>query len=385
MQKRYLLTPGPTPVPTESLLSMAKPIIHHRTPQFKEILKEAVEGLRYVFQAKNDIFIFASSGTGAMESSISNLLSAGDKAIVIRGGKFGERFAEICEAYGVTPVNIDVEWGKPVSPEDIKRALDENKDAKAVYTTLCETSTGVVNDIRAIGEIVAKTDAVLVVDAISGLGSVEFKTDDWKVDIVIAGSQKGLMIPPGLAFVSVSQKAWKLIEASTLPKYYFCYKAAKKSADKDDTPYTPAVSLIIGLVEALKIIKVDTLEGVLARHKRMAQALKAAAGALGLELLAPDAPSDAVTSIKLPETIDGAKLVKTMRDTYGVGIAGGQAQLKGKIIRIASMGFMTQWDIIVAISCLEIVLKQMGHKFDLGSGVKAAEEIFAETKEGASV
>ncbi|NQT91044.1 MAG: alanine--glyoxylate aminotransferase family protein [Candidatus Omnitrophica bacterium] len=377
MQKRYLLTPGPTPVPTEALLAMAKPIIHHRTSEFRAILKEAVEGLRYVFQTKNDVFVFASSGTGAMESSITNILSPGDKAIVVRGGKFGERFSEICDAYGVVPVNIDVEWGKAVDPSAIKKALDDNKDVKAVYTTLCETSTGVVNDIKAIGDVVSKTEAVLVVDAISGLGSVELKSDGWKVDIVIGGSQKGLMIPPGLAFVSVSQKALKLADTAKLPRYYFCYKAAKKSADKDDTPWTPAVSLIIALVESLKIIRDDSLEGVLARHKRMADAVKAAASALGLELLAPDAPSDAVTAIRLPDNIDGVALVKTMRDTYGVSVAGGQAKLKGKIIRVATMGFMTQWDVIVAISCLEIVLKQMGHKFELGTGVKAAEEVFA--------
>lgn len=378
MQKKYLLTPGPTPVPTEALLSMAKPIIHHRTPQFKALLKEAVEGLRYIFQTKNDLFIFSSSGTGAMESSISNILSPGDKVIVVRGGKFGERFSEICQVYGVDPVNIDVEWGKAVDPDDIKKILDKNKDIKAVYTTLCETSTGVVYDIKRIGDVVSKTGAVLAVDAISGLGSVEFKTDEWKVDIAVAGSQKGLMIPPGLAFVSVSPKALKLVENSRLPRYYFCYKAAKKSADKDDTPWTPAVSLVIALVESIKMIREDTLEATLARHKKMAGAVRAAASALGLELLAPDAASDAVTAIKLPDNIDGNALVKTMRDTYGIGIAGGQAQLKGKIIRIASMGFMTQWDIIVAISCLEIVLKEMGYKFELGSGVRACEEIFAQ-------
>jgi len=378
MQKRYLLTPGPTPVPTEALLSMARPIIHHRTPQFKEILIEAVDGLKYIYQTKNDLFIFSSSGTGAMESSVSNILSPKDKAIVIRGGKFGERFTEICQAYGVETIDIDVEWGKAINPELIQKVLDENKDAKAVYATLNETSTGVINDIKSIGKIVSKTDAVLVVDVISGLGSVELKTDEWNVDVAVGGSQKGLMIPPGLAFVTVSKKAWKLVETSTLPKFYFCYKAAKKAADKDDTPWTPAVSLIIALVEAIKIIKEDTLEGVLARQKKMADATRAAASALGLDLLAPDAASDAVTSIKLPDNIDGAKLVKTMRDVYGVGIAGGQAQLKGKIIRIASMGFMTQWDTIVAISCLEIVLKQMGYQFELGSGVKAAEEVFSE-------
>ncbi len=377
MLKRHLLTPGPTPVPPEALLAMAKPIIHHRTPQFKKVLKEAVESLRYMFQTKNDIFIFTSSGTGAMESSVSNLLSAGDKAIVIRGGKFGERFAEICESYGVIPINIDVEWGKAVDPSQIEKILNKNKNVKAVYATLCETSTAVINDIKAIGEIVSKTGAVLVVDAISGLGSVEFKTDEWKVDIAVGGSQKGLMIPPGLAFIAVSNKAMKMVECSTLPKYYFCYKAAKKSADKDDTPWTPAVTLIIGLVEALKMVKEETLEGAILRQKRMAEATRAAAKALGFKLLAPEAPSDAVTAIKLPEDVDGVKLVKTMRDIYGVGIAGGQAQLKGKIIRIASMGFMTQWDTIIAISCLEIVLKQMGYDFEFGSGIKAAEEVFS--------
>jgi serine---pyruvate transaminase len=377
MLKRYLLTPGPTPVPNEALLSMAKPIIHHRTPQFKEILKEAVEGLKYIFQTKNDIFIFASSGTGAMESSITNILSPGDKVLVVRGGKFGERFTEICQAYGIIPVNIDVEWGKAVDPALIQQALDKDKDIKAVYATLCETSTAVVNDIKAIGEIVQNTKAVLVVDAISGLGSVEFKTDEWKVDIAISGSQKGLMIPPGLSFVAVSQKALQLVETSKIPKYYFCYKAAKKSADKDDTPWTPAVTLIIGLLEAIRMIRQETLEGAIARQKKMADAIRAAAKAIGLKLFAPDAASDAVTAILLPQTIDGTKLVKAMRDVYGVGIAGGQSQLKGRIIRIASMGFMTQWDIIVAISCLEIVLKQMGHDFMLGSGVRAAEEIFS--------
>lgn len=381
MQKRYLLTPGPTPVPTEALLSMARPIIHHRTPQFKAVLKEVMECLHYVFQTKNDIFIFSSSGTGAMESSVTNLLSQGDKALVIRGGKFGERFAEICESYGVEPVNLDVEWGRAAAVSDIKKILSKDKGIKAVYATLCETSTGVINDIKAIGEAVSKTDAVLVVDAISGLGSVELKTDEWKADVVAAGSQKGLMVPPGLSFVSVSPKAWRMHEKASLPRYYFCWNAAKKAADKDDTPWTPAVSLIIGLLESLKIIKQDTLESVLARHRNMADAVRAAVSGLGLELLAPEAPSDAVTSIKLPEAIDGDKLVKTMRDTYGVGIAGGQGRLKGKIVRIATMGFMTQWDVIVAISCLEIVLKEMGYKFTLGSGVRAAEEVFLAKEE----
>ncbi|MFA5069605.1 MAG: alanine--glyoxylate aminotransferase family protein [Candidatus Omnitrophota bacterium] len=376
MQKHYLLTPGPTPVPENVLLEMAKPIIHHRTPQFMAILKEATDGLKYILQTKNDVFLFTSSGTGAMESAVTNLLSREDKAVVVRGGKFGERFSEICQAYGVNAINLDVEWGNAVAPDRIEDLLAKDKAIKAVYVTLCETSTAVVNDIKAIGEVVSKTPAVLVVDVISGLGSVEFKTDEWNVDIAVGGSQKGLMIPPGLAFVSVSKKALAVAETSKLPKFYFSYKAAKKASDKNDTPWTPAVTLVIGLVEAIKMIRQETIEGAIIRQRKMAQAIRAAALAIGLELYAPKAASDAVTAISIPSNIDGSKLVKTMRDVYGVGIAGGQAELKGRIIRIASMGFMSQWDIIVAISCLEMTLKQMGHDLVLGSGVKAAEEVF---------
>ncbi|UCH12649.1 MAG: alanine--glyoxylate aminotransferase family protein [Candidatus Omnitrophota bacterium] len=374
MKKQYLMTPGPTPVPPEALLSMARPIIHHRTRQFKNILKEAIEGLKYVMQTENDVFIFTSSGTGAMESAVSNVLSPGDKALVVKGGKFGERWEKIAQSYGIEVIPIDCEWGKSVDPAAIKAKLKQGKDIRAVYTTLCETSTGVVNDIEAIGKIVSKTQAILIVDAISGLGAVEFKTDGWGVDIAIAGSQKGLMIPPGLAFVSITKKAWKLVEEAKSPCYYFSYKQAKKSADKTDTPWTPAVSLVIALVETLKIIKAETIEATLQRHKKMAGAVRAAVLGLGLKLLAHDTPSDAVTAIELPKSIDGSELIKTMRDKYGVSIAGGQEKLKGKICRIATMGFMTEFDVIVAISCLEIVLKEMGYSVEFGTGVRAAQE-----------
>lgn len=378
MIKNYLLTPGPTPVPPEALLAMAKPIIHHRTPQFQQILKEAEEGLKYVFQTKGEVLIFTSSGTGAMEGAVANLLSPGDKAICVQGGKFGERWTELCRAYGVEPVIINIEWGKAVDPKEIEKLLSKNKDVKAVYTTLCETSTGVVTDIKAIAEVTKNTNAVLVVDAISGLGAVECKTDEWGIDVVVAGSQKGLMVPPGLAFATVSQKAWGLVEQSKCPKYYFDFKESKKAISKTDTPYTPALTLIIGLNEALKMIKQETLEKIMARHKKMAKAIREAAAALGLELYSKTASSDAVTAVKVPQGIDGEKLVKTMRDEYGVGIAGGQADLKGKVFRIASMGYMNQFDIIVSISCLEIVLSKMGYKFTLGAGVGAAQKVFLE-------
>ncbi len=376
MRKNYLLTPGPTPLPPQVCEAMARPIIHHRTPQFQAVLKEAIEGLKYVYQTKGDVFILASSGTGVMEAGVVNLLSGGDTAITIQGGKFGERWTEICKSYGINLEIIDVEWGKAVQPREIEKRLKANPKIKAVFTTLCETSTGVVNDIAAIGKAVKDTNAVLVVDAISGLGAIDLQTDAWFCDVVVSGSQKGLMLPPGLGFISVSQKAWQLVEDSRCPKYYFDLKAAKKALDKTDTPFTPAITLIIALCESLKMIKQDGLENVFLRHKKMADATRAAMKALGLELFAPLAASDVVTAVKVPQGIDGEKMVKTMRDTYGVTIAGGQAELKGKVFRIAHMGFIEEFDIIAGISCLEKVLHQMGYKFELGQGVKAAEEVF---------
>ncbi len=376
MKKNYLLTPGPTPLPPEICEAMARPIIHHRTPQFQEILKEVSVGLKYVYQTASDVFIISSSGTGAMEAAVVNLLSSGDTALVVQGGKFGERWAEIAKAYGINAEVIDVAWGKAVTPEEISKRLKANPEIKAVFTTLCETSTGVDNDIENIAKVVRETSAVLVVDAISGLGAIDLKTDAWGVDVVVSGSQKGLMLPPGLGFISVSPRAWKLVEASKSGRYYLDLRKAKKAIDKNDTPFTSSITLIIALNESLKLMRADGLEYIFARHKKMADAVRAAAKALGLELFAPTAASDAVTAVKVPAGIDGEKLVKTMRDSYGVTIAGGQDELKGKIFRIAHMGFISEFDIITALSCLEKVFTQMGYKFTLGAGIKAAEEVF---------
>ena len=376
MKKEYLLTPGPTPLPPQVSLAMAKPIIHHRTPQFQEILKEASLGLKWAFQTGNDVFIISSSGTGAMEAAVINLLSSGDTALVVQGGKFGERWTEIAKAYGINAEVIDVEWGKAVSPAEISKRLKANPQIKAVFTTLCETSTGVDNDIQAIAAVVKETPAVLVVDAISGLGAVDLKTDAWGVDVVVSGSQKGLMLPPGLGLICLSAKAWKLVESSKSSRYYLDLRKAKKALDKNDTPFTSSITLIIALNEALKMMQQDGLDNIFKRHKVMADATRAAVRALGLELFAPSAASDGVTAGKVPAGIDGEKLVKTMRDTYGVTIAGGQAELKGKIFRIAHMGYIAESDIIMGITCLEKVLTQMGYKFTLGAGVKAAEEVF---------
>ncbi|MDD4899293.1 MAG: alanine--glyoxylate aminotransferase family protein [Candidatus Omnitrophica bacterium] len=376
MRKSYLLTPGPTPLPPQVRAAMARPIIHHRTPQFQAVLKEVGEGLKYVFQTSGDVYILTSSGTGAMETAVINLLSPGDTALTVHGGKFGERWTELCKAYGITAEVINVEWGKAVDPQEIAKKLKANPKIKAVFTTLCETSTGVTNDIAAIADVVKKTDAVLVVDAISGLGAIDLKTDSWGVDVCVSGSQKGLMLPPGLAFISVSAKAWGLVNAAKSPRYYFDLRTAKKAWESTDTPFTPALTLVIALNEALKMMREDGLENIFIRHKKMADATRAAMKALGLELFAPTAASDVVTAVKVPAGLEGEKLVKTMRDKYGVVIAGGQAELKGKVFRIAHMGFIEEFDIIAGISCLEKVLSQMGYKFELGKGVKAAEEVF---------
>jgi len=376
MRKNYLLTPGPTPLPPQVTEAMSRPIIHHRTPQFQAVLKEAGDGLKYVFQTKNDVYMLASSGTGAMEAAVVNLLSPGDTALTIQGGKFGERWTEICKSYGITAEVIDVEWGRAVSPAEVEKKLKANPKIKAVFATLCETSTGVVTDIEALGKVIKDTPAVLVVDAISGLGAIDLKSDAWFCDIVVSGSQKGLMLPPGLGFISVSPKAMALVEVSKSGRYYFDLRKAKKAWEKTDTAFTPAITLIIALLEALRMMKQDGLEAIFSRHKKMADATRAAMKGLGLSLFAPTAASDVVTAVNVPAGIDGEKLVKTMRDTHGVTIAGGQDELKGKVFRFAHMGFIEEFDIIAGISCLEKILAQMGYTFSMGAGIKAAEEVF---------
>lgn len=381
MKKVLLLTPGPTPVPENVLLAMARPMIHHRTSEFQEILKEVEEGLKYVFCTKNDVLIFASSGTGAMEGSIANLLSSGDTAIVVRAGKFGERWGEICEAYGIKVVALDVEWGNTVTPKEIESALQKNPQTKAVFITQCETSTGVATDVEAVAKIVSKTNAVLVVDAVSSLGAMELKMDEWGVDAVVSGSQKGLMIPPGLAFAALSEKAWKLVSMSKCPKYYFDFTKARKSIQKIDTPYTPAVSLVTGLNEALKMIRAEGLENVIARHSRLAQATRNAMLAIGLELFSQH-PSNTVTPVKVPSGVDGEKLVKNIRSKYGISIAGGQDEMKGKIFRIACLGYVSEFDLLTGISAIEMELLEQGFKIEMGKGVQAAQEVFSANKAG---
>ncbi len=375
--KKRLFTPGPTPVPEDILLEMSGPIIHHRTAEFRRIAEEVQDNLKYLFQTKNPVITLASSGTGAMEAAVSNILSSGEKAVVVKGGKFGERFAEICSSYGVDVIPLDVEWGKAVKPASIEEILNKEKEIKAVFTTLCETSTGVLNDVEAIGKIVESSDTVLIVDAVSSLGAVPCQTDAWNLDVVISGSQKALMLPPGLSFISVSKKAWRKIENTNSSRYYLDLRKYHKSLEKSDFPFTPAVSLIVGLRKSLTQIREEGIENVLQRHKILAAATRAAIKALGLELFA-EKPADSLTAVKVPEGIDSQELIKRLKEKYGVNFAGGQNELKGKIFRIAHLGYFDKLDIITAIAALEMVLSELGHKFELGSGIKAAERILTQ-------
>lgn len=377
--KTYLMSPGPTPIPERVLAVMSEPIIHHRAPVFSEIMESVRDGLKYLYQTKTEVIMHASSGTGAMEAAIANTLSAGDEVICVRGGKFGERWAEISEAYGVKPINIDVTWGQAVDPKAVADALDANKNVKAVMVQASETSTGVGHPIKEIADIVRKKDdTIFIVDAISALGVIDLPVDDWGLDVVVSGSQKGLMLPPGLAFASVSEKAWEFVKKSNLPKYYFDYAKEKKNLLKNQTAYTPAISLIVGLKEAVNIIKEIGLKKLFARYEQMADATRKAVLGMGLELFAPDSPSGSITAIMSPPDIDGQAVVKQLRETHGITIAGGQSELKGKIFRIAHMGYVDRYDIIMTLAALEMTLKNLGHDIELGSGVRVAQELLSD-------
>lgn len=375
MKKYYLLTPGPTPIPPEVALESALPILHHRTSEFGAIFTQVIEGLKYLFQTPGTVLLVTSSGTGGMEASVVNLLSPGDKVLVASSGVFGDRWIKILETYGIKPETICSEWGKAIDLESIEKKLKTNSEIKAVFTTHTETSTGVVNDLKTLGEIVAKTEAVLVIDSISGLGAQELHTDKWHLDVVVGASQKGLMNAPGLAFVALSDKAWNLVERAQLPRFYWDFRRMKKSLADKETPFTPAVTLIIALNQAIEMIKKETLEKIWARHEKLARATRAGMQALNLELFAQN-PSNVVTAVKSPQGLDSGKLVKKLREEYGVSIAGGQQELKGKIFRLAHLGYMNEFDILVGISAVERGLKELGYQnFEFGEGVSVAEKV----------
>jgi aspartate aminotransferase-like enzyme len=380
IKKYYLLSPGPTPVPEDVLASASEPIIHHRTPEFSAIFMEVVEGLKYVFQTEQDVYILASSGTGAMEAAVVNTLNPGDKVISLNGGKFGERWGQICRVYGAEVRELELEWGEPFTKEQLAGELKANPETKAVLTTLSETSSGTVYDIQGYGEVLASSEAILVVDGISGLGATPCPVDEWNVDIMVAGSQKSFMIPPGLAYISFSPKAWKLVEQSTLPKFYFDAKKCRKNLEKKTTPFTPAVSLVIQQKKSLDIIKSMGLEKLFEHHRILGDATREGVKAIGLELLSKS-PGNICTAIKVPDGIDGIELVKTMQGKYMAYIAGGQDPYKGKIFRIAHLGYMGGFDIITALTALEMTLSGLGYDFKRGSAIEAAEAILKENWE----
>lgn len=375
MLKHYLLTPGPTPVPPKALLAMASPVIHHRSLEFSQILAEVKEGLKYLFQTRNDVLIFAATGTGAMEGAVANTLSPGDKALVVRGGKFGERWAEICKAYGIETINLDIEWGRCIRPEQVLEYLRKYNGIKAVFIQAHETSTGVKFPLKEIGEVIKDKDAILVVDAISALGAMELLVDQWNLDVVVAGSQKALMLPPGLSFVSISERGWKWVERSRLPKYYFDFKKEAEALKRNQGAYTSAVSLIMGLLENLRYIRKQGLETIIEYHRRLSRATKSAIKAMELNLFTKESPSEALTAVEAPAGINGQDIVRLLREEHGIMIAGGQGRLKGKIFRISHMGYIDKNEIIAVISALETVLNKLGYPVKKGAGVRVVQEI----------
>ncbi len=376
MLKKYLLAPGPTPIPSEVLTAMSMPIIHHRSTDFTPVLESARKGLQWLYQTKNDVLILCATGTGGMVGSVNNFFNPGDKVIVINGGKFGERWTNICQAYGLQVHEIQVEWGYAVKPEMIEDALKKNPDVKGVFVQASETSTGVYHDIKTLSKIIKNRENTLfIVDAISALTAHDLKTDKWGIDIMIGGSQKGLMLPPGLSFVSVSEKAWKKSENAKAPGFYFNFRKERAAQAKNQTNFTSAVTLIIGLNESLKIMQKEGLENVFKRHERLAHATREAVKVLGLKLFPKESPSNSVTAILAPKGLDGQEIYKTLKDKYGITAAGGQGQAKGKIFRIAHLGYSDIFDIIIAVSGIEMVLTNMGYPVKLGTGVAAAEKI----------
>jgi serine---pyruvate transaminase len=378
--KQYLMTAGPTPLPPAVSQAMARPMLYHRAPAFIEVHARVLARLKAVFQTENEVLVFAASGTGALESAVANLVRPDEAVLVASCGKFGERWAELCEAYGARTVHWETDWGRSVEPAELDRVLSEN-EAEVVFTTFSETSTGVVNHIRELTEVAHRHGALIAVDAVSGLGAVPLPQDEWGVDVVVGGSQKALMSPPGLAFASANQVALGRAAATHGRRFYFDWgrTLSGQLQDPPDSPFTPAVGLVQALDVALGLIEEEGLEQVFERHRLLGRATRAAVRALELELLGPENDnSNVVTAIKLPEGIDGAKVPKLMRDRFGVTIAGGQGRLKGKIARIAHCGYFGAFDIVATIAAFEMTLRELGHEVELGAGVAAAQRVFLE-------
>ncbi len=376
--KKYLFAPGPVPVPPEVLLAIARPIIHHRTPEFSAILDSARAGMQSLFGTRQEVLLLSSSGTGAMEAAVTNLLQPGEEAIFVNGGKFGERWGKLIQAYGAIPREIKVEWGRAVRPEQVAEALQAHPRARAVFVQASETSTCAVHPVAAIAELTRSRDTMLVVDGITAVGVFAQKMDEWGIDALVTGSQKALMLPPGLGLIALSERAWERARANRTPRYYFdLNRELKAQRDEHTTACTPAVSLIFGLTKSRELVYAETLPRVFARHELMAEATRAAGAALGLRLLAPDNPAPSVTGLLTPEGLDGSKLVRMMRDEFGVTVQGGQDQMKGKLVRIGHMGHLGPFDMLVAVSALDLGLERLAYRFEPGAGVAAVQRIIS--------
>lgn len=377
--RNLLMTPGPTPVPEQSRLVMAKEIIHHRTKEFSGIMKEMSEGLKYVFKTENPVITLTCSGTGAMEAAVINLFSKGDKVVAVHIGNFGKRFAQLGKTFGLDIIEIQYEWGVAAKVEDLMEVLDKTPDVKGVLITHHETSTGVVNDIEAFGKAIkSKNENILfVVDAISGLSANEFKTDEWLIDCAVSGSQKGFMAPPGIAFASLSPKAIEACKKSDIPKFYFSFEKALKEYTDNQTPFTPAITTIMSTHESCKLIKEEGIDNIIARHKKMKEAVCEGVKALNLEFFIKEEKDrgNTVTTVVVPEGIDGGKIAKLMASKYGITIAGGQGDYKGKIFRIGHLGDLDVLDVVTTFSALEMVLSELGYdKFQPGDSLKAIQK-----------
>jgi len=374
--KKRLLTPGPTTVPERVLEALSRPVLYHRSPEFKEIFLDTRERLKRLFRTSGEVLILTSSGTGAMESAIVNLFNPGDSAVVVVGGKFGERWKELCEVYGVKPVVVEVEWGKSVDPEEVEKAIEKNPDVKAVLVQICETSTGTIHDVKGIGEVLKNyPDVLLIADGITAYGVYDIPTDEWGIDVAITGSQKALMTPPGLAVISLNERALKRLEEVKTRSYYFDLKKELKNQKKGQTAYTTGTSLVVALNEALKMIEEEGFENVAKRHELLAKATRAGVEAIGLKLFS-EKPANGVTAICAPEGINGQDVVKVAREEFGVTIAGGQAHLKGKIFRLSHMGYVDVFDVLTALEVTELTLYRLGYRrFSLGDSLKAAMEV----------
>jgi aspartate aminotransferase-like enzyme len=384
MQKPRLMTPGPAPVPEDVLLELARPVIHHRSAEAKQVITDVLADLKEVFRTKNDVMILTASGTGAMEAAVVNTVPKGGKALVLNAGHFANRWANICKAYGIQAVSLDTEWGQPVDPDRVAQALAQHPDTVAVFGTLSETSTGTGHPVEAIGAVVAKTPAVFVVDGISGVGAMECRTDEWGIDILCVGSQKALMLPPGLAFVAVSPKAWAKIDAFDAPAFYFNLKAARKKAQESDTPYTPAHTLILALRTALARIKQEGIERVWARHRIMSEACQAGIQALGLELFSAR-PAEGLTAFRIPDGLKDGDIRGRLFERFGITFVGGQDKLKGKIIRVGHMGYTDELDVVSGLAALEIILNDLGFEVEPGRAVTAAQQVLMGQRTAAAV